>query len=70
VLLHDLQEASVFNVPERLDGLVLDEESAVGQQLAELFVARELLEAGKLLDQLEMGRLDHGTWSPILGSPA
>jgi hypothetical protein len=70
MLLHDLQEPSVLDVPEGLVSLVFNQESEIRQQLAEPDIGGQLLEISELLDQLVLGRRGHGTWSPILGSPA
>ena len=62
MLLHDFQEPIVLDVPERLVGLVLDQESEVRQQLAEPDLGRELMDVGELLDQLVLGR---GSWHEV-----
>jgi hypothetical protein len=70
MLLHDLREPSVLDVPEGLVSLVFNQESEVRQQLAETDIGGQLLEISEFLNQRVLGRRDHGTWSPILGSLA
>jgi hypothetical protein len=61
MILHDLQEAVVLNLPEGLVGLVFDKESEIREQLAEADIRRQLLKVGELGDQLVLGRRFHGT---------
>jgi len=60
----------ILDLPQRLIGLVFDEESQVRQQLPEPDFRRELLDVNKLLDDLMLNCRGHGLKSPTFGSPA
>jgi hypothetical protein len=48
--LHDLQQSIVLDFPERLVGLIFNQEPEVRQQLAEPHVGREMLKLEELPD--------------------
>ncbi len=54
---HDPQELLILDVPERLIGLILDQESKVGEQLADAHAGRQVAQAGELFQELVLSRL-------------